>query len=146
MVDILGFDAILYAQLGKRRNIINNLNTKNQSKNKITQVPGYHIGSFTCYNADDVEGEAVNIQLTALEEMWYGHEENIDHPEGSEYPQSVNVPHMKIMRDRVIASVLNRTGIDVRSFDSIIHATTSPGRDQKGNIINFDHPNVVRNV
>jgi hypothetical protein len=78
--------------------------------------------------------------------MWYTHEENIDHPEGSEYPQSVNVPHMKIMRDRVIASVLNRTGIDVRSFDSIIHATTSPGRDQKGNIINFDHPNTVRNV
>ena len=121
-----------------------NLNTKNQSKDKIVSVPGYHIGSLTCYNAND--DESVNIQLTSLEEMWYGHEENINHPEGSEYPESINVPHMKVMRDRVIDSVLNRTGIDVRDFDSIIHASTSPGRDEKGNIINFDNENVVRNV
>lgn len=121
-----------------------NLNTKNQSKDKIVSVPGYHIGSLTCYNAND--DDSVNIQLTSLEEMWYGHEENINHPEGSEYPESINVPHMKVMRDRVIDSVLNRTGIDVRDFDSIIHASTSPGRDDKGNIINFDNENVVRNV
>jgi len=121
-----------------------NLNTKNQSKDKIVSVPGYHIGSLTCYNAND--DDSVNIQLTSLEEMWYGHEENINHPEGSEYPESINVPHMKVMRDRVIDSVLNRTGIDVRDFDSIIHASTSPGRDEKGNIINFDNENVVRNV
>lgn len=121
-----------------------NLNTKNQSKDKIVSIPGYHIGSLTCYNTNDDDG--VNIQLTALEEMWYSHEENIDHPEGSEYPVSINVPHMKVMRDRVIDSVLNRTGIDVRDFDSIIHASTSPGRDKQGNIINFDNENVVRNV
>ena len=123
------------------------MNTKNQSKNKIHTIPGYAIGSFTCYNADAPSGEGVNIQLTALEEMWYGHEENIDHPEGSEYPVSINVPHMKIMRERVFDSILARTGIDVRAFDSIIHATTMPGRDRSGNII--DHgteKNLVRNV
>ena len=121
-----------------------NLNTKNQSKEKIVSVPGYHIGSLTCYNAND--DDSVNIQLTSLEEMWYGHEENIDHPEGSEYPVSINVPHMKVMRDRVIDSVLNRTGIDVRDFDSIIHASTSPGRDKQGNIIEHGNENIVRNV
>ena len=57
--------------------------TQNQSKNKIVSIDGYNIGSFTCYNADAPAGEGVNIQLTSLEEMWYGHEENIDHPEGS---------------------------------------------------------------
>lgn len=121
-----------------------NLNTKNQSKDKITSVPGYHIGSLTCYNAND--DDSVNIQLTSLEEMWYSHEENVDHPEGSEYPVSINVPHMKVMRDRVIKSVLNRTGIDVRDFDSIIHASTSPGRDKQGNIIEHGNENIVRNV
>ena len=125
-----------------------NLNTKNQNPEKIHTIPGYSIGSFTCYNADAPAGEGVNIQLTALEEMWYGHEENIDHPEGSEYPVSINVPHMKVMRDRVIDSVLNRTGIDVRKFDSIIHATTSPGRDENGNIMDYagSNNNLVRNV
>ena len=121
-----------------------NLNTINQSKDKIVSIPGYHIGSFTCYNADN--DHAVNIQLTSLEEMWYGHEENIDHPEGSEYPVSINVPHMKVMRDRVIDSVLNRTGIDIRDFDSIIHATTSPGRDKQGNILDYANNNIIRNV
>ena len=123
---------------------MNNIYTQNQSKDKIVSIPGYHIGSFTCYNTNDED--SVNIQLTSLEEMWYSHEENIDHPEGSEYPVSVNVPHLKVMRDRVIDSVLNRTAIDVRQFDSIIHASTSPGRDENGNIINFDNENVVRNV
>ena len=121
-----------------------NLNTTNQSKDKIVSIPGYHIGSFTCYNTND--DDSVNIQLTSLEEMWYSHEENIDHPEGSEYPKSINVPHMKVMRDRVIDSVLNRTGIDIRKFDSIIHASTSPGRDEQGNIINYDYKNIIRNV
>ena len=121
-----------------------NLNTKNQSKEKIVSVPGYHIGSLTCYNAND--DDSVNIQLTSLEEMWYSHEENVDHPEGSEFPVSINVPHMKVMRDRVIDSVFNRTGIDVRDFDSIIHASTSPGRDKQGNIIEHGNENIVRNV
>ena len=123
-----------------------NLITTNQSKDKIVSIPGYHIGSFTCYNKNEDDSKSVNIQLTSLEEMWYSHQENIDHPEGSEYPVSINVPHMKVMRDRVIDSVLNRTGIDIRKFDSIIHASTSPGRDEKGNIINFDNENIIRNV
>jgi len=123
-----------------------NQNTTNQSKDKIVSIDGYSIGSFTCYNADN--DDSAIIQLTALEEMWYGHEENIDHPEGSEYPVSINVPHMKVMRDRVADSVLNRTGINIKDFDSIIHATTHPGRDKQGNIINndFGNVNVVRNV
>ena len=79
--------------------------------------------------------------------MWYGHEENIDHPEGSEYPVSINVPHMKLMRERVFNSVLARTGIDIRDFDNIIHASTSPGRDKDGNIIEQGNErNIVRNV
>ena len=125
---------------------MSNLNTQNQSKDKIHTISGYSIGSFTCDNANEDDGKSVNIQLTSLEEMWYGHEENIDHPEGSEYPVSINVPHMKVMRDRVIDSVLNRTGIDIREFDSILHATTSPGRDEKGNILDYSNANIVRNV
>ena len=121
-----------------------NLNTINQSKDKISSVPGLWIGSFTCYYNDDRPGK--NIQLTSLEEMWYGHEENIDHPEGSEYPVSINVPHMKVMRDRVIDSVFNRTGINIRDFDSIIHATTCPGKDKQGNIIEHGNENIIRNV
>ena len=123
-----------------------NLNTKNQSKDKIVSIPGYHIGSFTCYNANEDDGKSVNIQLTSLEEMWYGHEENIDHPEGSEYPVSVNVPHLKLMRERVADSILARTGYDIRSYDSVIHATTSPGRDKDGNIMDHAGSNLVRNV
>ena len=121
-----------------------NLNTKNQSKDKITSVPGYHIGSLTCYNAND--DDSVNIQLTSLEEMWYGHEENINHPEGSEYPVSVNVPFLKLMRERVANSILARTGYDIRSYDNVIHATTSPGRDKDGNIMDQAGSNLVRNV
>ena len=123
---------------------MNTINTQNQSKDKIVSIDGYSIGSFTCYNANN--DDSANIQLTSLEEMWYGHEENIDHPEGSEYPVSINVPHMKVMRERVFDSVLNRTGIDIRDFDSIIHATTCPGKDKQGNIIDHGHENILRNV
>ena len=125
---------------------MSNLNTTNQSKDKIHTISGYSIGSLTCYNANEDDGKSVNIQLTGLEEMWYSHEENIDHPAHSEYPVSVNVPHMKVMRDRVFDSVLNRTGIDVRKFDSILHATTKPGIDENGNIINYANENIIRNV
>ena len=124
---------------------MSNINTQNQSKDKITSVDGYWIGSLSCYNAND--DDSVNIQLTSLEEMWYGHEENINHPEGSEYPESINVPHMKVMRERVFDSVLNRTGIDVRDFDSIIHASTSPGRNPDGSFIEDSYRNnVIKNV
>ena len=118
--------------------------TQNQSKDKIRSVNGYWISTVTCYNENN--DDSVNIQLTSLEAMWVNHEENVDHPEGSEYPVSVNVPHLKVMRDRVIDSVLNRTGIDIREFDSILHATTSPGRDEKGNILDYSNANIVRNV
>jgi len=104
---------------------LNNIYTKNQSKDKITSVPGrFWLGSFTCSNVNSTDSAI--IQLTALEEMWYNHEENINHPEGSEYPVNINVPHMKLMRDRVFDSVLQRTGIDVRKFDNIIHASSLP--------------------
>ena len=123
---------------------MNTINTQNQSKDKIVSIDGYSIGSFTCYNANN--DDSANIHLTSLVEMWYGHEENIDHPEGSEYPVSINVPHMKLMRERVFDSVLNRTGIDIRDFDSVIHATTCPGKDKQGNIIDHGHENILRNV
>lgn len=113
-----------------------NLNTQNQSKDKIVDSKFSMIGSLTCYNNDDTPG--VTIQLTSLEEMWYTHEENVDHPAGSEYPESINVPHMKVMRDRVMSSVLARTGIDVRDFDSIIHASSSGP--------NYSERAIVRNV
>tara|TARA_Y100001972_G_scaffold87981_1_gene107604 strand:- start:1629 stop:2063 length:435 start_codon:yes stop_codon:yes gene_type:complete len=124
-----------------------NLNTTNQSKDKITSCPGMWIGEFTCYNTNDDDSESVNIQLTALEEMWYGHEENINHPEGSEYPESINVPHLKLMRERVFDSVLERTGIDVRKFDSILHAITSPAKNPDGTLIEDVYSKrIIRNV
>lgn len=104
---------------------MNNIYTQNQSKDKITSVPGrFWLSSFTCSNANNDDSEV--IKLTALESMWYNHEENINHPEGSEYPVNINVPHMKLMRERVFDSVLARTGIDVRQFDNIIHASSLP--------------------
>ena len=124
---------------------MNKLYTQNQSKDKITSCPGMWIGSLTCYNTND--DESVNIQLTALEEMWYGHEENINHPEGSEYPESINVPHLKLMRERVFDSVLHRTGIDVRDYDSIIHASTSPAKNPDGTLIEDVYSKrIIRNV
>ena len=123
---------------------MSNLNTQNQSKDKIHTISGYSIGSFTCYNKDN--DDSATIQLTSLEEMWYGHEENIDHPEGSNYPTGINEAHRKVMLQRVVDSVLNRTGIDIRDFDKIIHATTSPGRDKQGNIIEHANENIIRNV
>ncbi len=121
-----------------------NLNTVNQNPNKIVDSKFSMVGSLTCYNANN--DDSATIQLTSLEEMWYGHEENIDHPEGSEYPVSINVPHMKVMRDRVIDSVFNRTGININDFDSVIHASSSPGRDEQGNIIDHGNENIIRNV
>jgi len=91
----------------------------------------------------------VNIQLTSLEEMWYYHEENINHPEGHDYPVGVNEPHRELMMKRVLDSVTHRTGIDPRAYDSIIHATTVPGVDKMGNIITDDgvkSNRTVRNV
>ena len=124
-----------------------NLNTTNQSKDKIVSIPGYHIGSLTCYNANEEDGKSVNIQLTALEEMWYGHEENINHPKGSENPVNINVPFMKLMRQRIVDSILHRTGYDIRKFDNVIHASTSPGRNPDGTIIEDSYTaNVIRNV
>lgn len=123
-----------------------NLNTVNQSKDKITSTSGQWIGSLTLISDKDLP--SMNIQLTSLEEMWYGHEENVDHPEGSEYPVSVNVPHFKLMRDRVFASVLSRTGVDPSQYSSVIHASTLLARDKNGNIIDDGKEGkyVLRNV
>ena len=112
---------------------MNSIYTQNQSKDKITHVNGLWLGSLTCFNNDDSKSEVIN--LTGLESMWYNHEENINHPEGEKVPLSVNVPHLKLMRERVADSVLNRTGINIKDFDNVIHASTSPARDSKGNII-----------
>jgi len=110
------------------------LYTQNQSKNKITEIKGATpFGSLTCINPDDSE----IINLTSLEEMWYGHEETINHPAGSEYPLEVNEPFRKLMMDRVRLSVLDRTGIDIANFEQIIHASSYPGKDQNGNFINI---------
>jgi predicted double-glycine peptidase len=114
-----------------------NVNTTNQNPDKIVDSKFQMTGSLTCFNDDNQDG--IVIQLTSLEEMWYTHEENVDHPVGSEYPVSINVPHMKLMRDRVIDSVFNRTGINVKDYDGVIHASSS-GPDHGHNL------NVVRNV
>ena len=122
-----------------------NLNTTNQSKDKITSVNGYWISTVTCFNENN--DDSVVIQLTGLESMWYNHEENIDHPEGSEYPTGVNTAHRNIMVQRVADSILNRTGIDIRDYDSVIHASTSPGRNPDGSFIDYGLDNhVIRNV
>ena len=122
-----------------------NLNTTNQSKDKITSVNGYWISTVTCFNENN--DDSVVIQLTGLESMWYNHEENIDHPEGSEYPTGVNTAHRNIMVQRVADSILNRTGIDIRDYDSVIHASTSPGRNPDGSFIESGYEDkIIRNV
>tara|TARA_B100000902_G_C26940598_1_gene730840 strand:- start:27 stop:404 length:378 start_codon:yes stop_codon:yes gene_type:complete len=122
-----------------------NLNTTNQSKDKITSVNGYWISTVTCFNENN--DDSVVIQLTGLESMWYNHEENIDHPEGSEYPTGVNTAHRNVMVQRVADSILNRTGIDIRDYDSVIHASTSPGRNPDGSFIDNGYDaHVIRNV
>ena len=103
----------------------NTIRTQNQNPNKITSVPGRTwLSTITCSNSNG--GDSHCIPLTSLESMWYNHEENVNHPAESEYPVSINVPHMKIMRDRVFASIQNRTGIDVGQFDNVIHASSLP--------------------
>lgn len=114
-----------------------NVNTTNQNPDKIVDSKFQMIGSLTCFNDNNQDG--VTIQLTSLEEMWYGHEENIDHPEGSEYPTGINEAHRNIMVQRVADSVFNRTGINIKDFDGVIHASSS-GPDHGHNL------DVVRNV
>ena len=120
--------------------------TQNQSKDKITSVDGFIINTVSCSN-NNTDEPGVTIQLTGLESMWYNHEENVNHPEGSENPVNINVPFMKLMRQRIVDSILHRTGIDIRTFDNVIHASTSPGRNPDGSIIEHDHDaHVIRNV
>jgi len=113
---------------------MNKLYTQNQSKDKTTSVNGYWINTVSCSN-NNTDEPGITIQLTGLESMWYNHEENVNHPEGSDYPESINVPFMKLMRQRIVDSILHRTGIDIRTFDNVIHASTSPGRNPDGSII-----------
>ena len=118
---------------------------QNQSKDKIVSVNGYWISTVTCFNENN--DDSVVIQLTGLESMWYNHEENIDHPEGSEYPTGVNTAHRNVMVQRVADSILNRTGIDIRDYDSVIHASTSPGRNADGSFIESPYEDkIIRNV
>ena len=125
---------------------MNNLYTQNQSKDKITSVNGYWINTVSCSN-DNTDEPGITIQLTGLEAMWYNHEENINHPKGSENPVNINVPFMKLMRQRIVDSILHRTGYDIRTFDNVIHASTSPGRNPDGTIIEDSYTaNVIRNV
>ena len=122
-----------------------NLNTQNQSKDKIVSVDGYWISTVTCYNENN--DDSVVVQLTGLESMWYNHEENIDHPEGSEYPTGVNVAHRNVMVNRVADSILARTGINIKDYDSVIHASTSPGRNPDGSFIESGFEDkIIRNV
>ena len=124
---------------------MNNIYTKNQSKDKITSVNGYWISTVTCFNENSED--SVVVQLTGLESMWYNHEENIDHPEGSEYPTGVNVAHRNVMVNRVADSILARTGINIKDYDNVIHASTSPGRNPDGSFIESGFEDkIIRNV
>ena len=125
---------------------MNSIYTTNQSKDKITSVNGYWINTVSCSN-DNTDEPGVTIQLTGLESMWYNHEENVNHPEGSDNPVNINVPFMKLMRQRIVDSILHRTGYDIRKFDNVIHASTSPGRNPDGSFIDYGLDNhVIRNV
>ena len=124
---------------------MNNIYTKNQSKNKTTSVKGYWISTVTCFNENSED--SVVVQLTGLETMWYNHEENINHPEGEDYPTGINYAHRIEMVNRVADSILERTGINIKDYEHVIHASTSPGRNPDGSFIDYgldDH--VIRNV
>ena len=124
---------------------MSNLNTKNQSKDKITSVNGYWISTVTCFNENSED--SVVIQLTGLESMWYNHEENINHPEDEEYPTGINYAHRIEMVNRVADSILHRTGINIKDYENVIHASTSPGRNPDGSFIDYGLDNhVIRNV
>ena len=121
-----------------------NLNTKNQSKDKTTSVKGYWISTVTCLNENSED--SVVVQLTGLETMWYNHEENFNHPEGEDYP-TINYAHRIEMVNRVADSILARTGINIKDYDSVIHASTSPGRNPDGSFIETGiEAKIIRNV
>ena len=124
---------------------MSNLNTKNQSKDKITSVNGYWISTVTCFNENSED--SVVIQLTGFESMWYNHEENINHPEGEDYPTGVNHAHRIEMVNRVADSILHRTGINIKDYENVIHASTSPGRNPDGSFIEYGFEDkIIRNV
>ena len=124
---------------------MNNIYTKNQSKDKTTSVKGYWISTVTCFNENSED--SVVIQLTGLETMWYNHEENINHPEGEDYPTGINYAHRIEMVNRVADSILARTGINIKDYENVIHASTSPGRNPDGSFIDYGLDNhVIRNV
>lgn len=124
---------------------MNNIYTKNQSKDKTTSVKGYWISTVTCFNENSED--SVVVQLTGLETMWYNHEENINHPEGEDYPTGINYAHRIEMVNRVADSVLHRTGINIKDYENVIHASTSPGRNPDGSFIEDSYrDNVIKNV
>ena len=124
---------------------MNNIYTKNQSKDKTTSVKGYWISTVTCFNENSED--SVVVQLTGLETMWYNHEENINHPEGEEWPTGINYAHRIEMVNRVADSILERTGINIKDYDNVIHASTSPGRNPDGSFIESGFEDkIIRNV
>ena len=124
---------------------MSNLNTQNQSKDKIVSVDGYWISTVTCFNENN--DDSVVVQLTGLESMWYNHEENISRPEGDDYPTGINYAHRIEMVNRVADSILARTGINIKDYDNVIHASTSPGRNPDGSFIEFGFEDkIIRNV
>ena len=124
---------------------MNNIYTKNQSKDKTTSVKGYWISTVTCFNENSED--SVVVQLTGLETMWYNHEENINHPEGEEWPTGINYAHRIEMVNRVADSILERTGINIKDYDNVIHASTSPGRNPDGSFIEYGFEDkIIRNV
>ena len=124
---------------------MSNLNTKNQSKDKTTSVKGYWISTVTCFNENSED--SVVVQLTGLETMWYNHEENINHPEGEEFPTGINYAHRIEMVNRVAESILARTGINIKDYENVIHASTSPGRNPDGSFIEYGFEDkIIRNV
>ena len=124
---------------------MNNIYTKNQSKDKTTSVKGYWISTVTCFNENSED--SVVVQLTGLETMWYNHEENINHPEGEDFPTGINYAHRIKMVNRVADSILARTGINIKDYDNVIHASTSPGRNPDGSFIEFGFEDkIIRNV
>ena len=124
---------------------MNRIYTKNQSKDKTTSVKGYWISTVTCFN--ESSDDSVVVQLTGLETMWYNHEENINHPEGEEFPTGINYAHRIEMVNRVADSILARTGINIKDYENVIHASTSPGRNPDGSFIEYGFEDkIIRNV
>ncbi len=51
------------------------------------------------------------------------------------------------MVNRVADSILHRTGINIKDYENVIHASTSPGRNPDGSFIEYGFEDkIIRNV